>query len=90
MYGSAVNVSLSFKIGSQIMGINVGLDVANELVLNVFTPQWTSTSWINVPDNITQRLVCWAPAPVQEDCGDLVKEVIGHNNNWKIDHSCCN
>lgn len=39
MYGSVISVSLSFRIGNQIMGINMGLDVANELVLNMFTPQ---------------------------------------------------
>lgn len=37
MYESIITVSLAFKIGSQIMRINVGLDVANELVLNMFT-----------------------------------------------------
>lgn len=70
------------------MGINVGLDVVNELVLNIFTPQSTSASQMNVPDNV--RLVCGAPALVQEDCGDLVKEIIGHNNKREIDHSQCN
>lgn len=35
-------------------------------------------------------LVCWAAASVEEDCGDLFNEVIGHNNNWEIDCSCCN
>lgn len=37
MYKSIITVSLAFTIGSQIMRINVGLDVANESVLNMFT-----------------------------------------------------
>lgn len=46
------------------MGINVGLDAVNEVVLNIFTPQCTSASQMDVPDNIRRRLVCGAPALV--------------------------
>lgn len=59
MYRSIISVSLPSKIGSQIIGINMELDVANELVLNVYTTvNLYSTMWINVPDNIRQHLVC--------------------------------